>query len=816
MKFFFIIVTLLISNTLLAERLQFNAEKLISDYNGITANGSIVICYGDFGIITFSTNSGEDWRQLSLGQEHSIKKIINHGNTFYGVTQNSLIKSQNDIYSWTIKHFVGMPEMISMDINNDKIYILTKQNIQLTNLNFDNLNVIVELNPDSLYSSIVTDNDYLYILEGNEKILKYEISTGILTKTINIKDMNFSNKFSYLKNLKLIDKELFAVIQVEKLSIMPLGTDHYNYNNILIKSSDNGDTWEVVSDSLKGTSCYNKINGDIYIIGPRPLSSKMRIDFKKLITGTKSPELVNDMDGIDRDIYFNIYQYDYKINEIIKITENIWIAAGSDKLILKTVNSGESWEIVSFFNSFYIDNFETNVNVLQITKDIIFVPYFRKVDSNIYFSGFLKTMNGGVTWLPQRYNPDIKIPDKASQYIFNKEGKGVCLFDNNQTQLFSTDYGETFQIREFSITAQSFQLSDRRALDLGDRFLFKYTDARDKNNFTKFYTTDFEKLTDSVVVDSVSFKNLMLSEDSIIYSVGLYRSDYEPPDTVFQYGHYKYQKYFVYKSEDKGKTWIKHSGELPFEVEEIPYNKGWHYYDFMRASTYFNRKIVIPYGHYQGKSLFCIYDIDTKQADSVVLNNSYANSRDVFFIFGNRLSYFSLDNKLNYSSENQVNTEWESTDNLNEKILDDVFITVSSDNEDCFITTGKYSFLSMLGGKGYKVNVVKLQTDTYTSVEKDYPFSNSYDLLEFKPYPVPSSIGWINIQVNGSKDINLSDVGVFDNLGNKLNSANIEYQEVENGKSMIRWYYGNHPSGVYYIHINSGNKKHSVPVIIQK
>lgn len=815
-KFFLFFFLFIIHNYLFADKLEFFAEKLITDYKGIAANGSVVLCYGDYGIITYSTNNGDNWRQLSLGPEHSIKKIISFGKTFYGVTDKSLIKSFNDVFSWSIVKYDETPEIISMDIKNDKIYILTKENILTTNLQLEKPKLFASLNPDSTYSSIVTDDEFLYVIEGNDNILKFKLSDGSLEKKINIRDLNFAKKFWYLSNLKVIENEIYSIIEVERLVIMPVGTDKYNYNNILIKSTDKGATWIMVSDSLKGTSCYNKINGDIYFIASKPQSSRMKIDFKKIVTGSNSPVIINGLDGIEREIYFNNYEDEYKLSEIIKLTDNVWLAAGNNKLILKTVNAGENWQIVSFFKTFYVDNLETNNTVQNLNSDIVFVPYFRKSDKEIYFSGLLKTTDGGATWLPRKYNPELKMPSTPSQYIFNKDGKGVLLFLYSNKQLYSTDYGETFRSVTDTIPTKLFQLSDNIPLDLGDRFLFKYIDLKDNNVFSKLYITNFERIIDTVFVDSVTFKNLMLSEDSVIYSVGLYRSDYQPADVTYPYGYYKYRKYFVYKSEDKGKTWEKQSGELPIEMGIVPYQKGWLHYDLTRQAKYFNGKIIIPYRHYQGRPLFCIYDIKTKQADSVVLNNTYSNSRDVLFQFGNRLCYFSLDNKLNYSAENNLTSGWDSLDKENDYINDDVFIKVASGIDYVYYTTGKYSFASMFGGRGYTVNVVKLSNDNITSVEEDKFLIKNERPFEVKPYPIPSSQGWINFKISGLNIENINDIFIFDNLGNKLNSIDIEFYAIENGSYLLKWNYQNLPSGVYYIKIGSGSGKNVVPVIISR
>ncbi len=815
-KFLIFLLLFALPNINLADDFKVNAERLITDYYGAVYNGSVVICYGNYGILTYSSDYGLNWSQKTIGDFHNIRKIIAVGGNFFGVTSNSLLKSTDNGDNWYIQKLNDTGEIVSMEIKNDKIYILTNGKILKTNFEFEEPTIFAQLNKSTSFSSITSDDDYIYLIEGTENILRFELSNGKLSKAMNIKDFNFTSKFSFLTGLKSIGTELYCVVQVQKLNIIPVGTDHYNYDNILIRSTDRGDTWEVISDGLKGTSCYHKINGEIYFIGPKPLNSLMKIEFKKCNLGNNSTAIINQSDEIKREIYFSIYDDEYKFNELIILNENIWLAVGNDKFIARTTNAGMNWELISFFKNYYIDNLEINNNLLQLSKDIVFVPYFRKISNDIYFKGFFKTTNSGATWVPQKYNPNIKIPFSISQYHINKDGKGVFLFYNSTSQFYTTDYGETFQSVEGSISGASFQLSDRRGLNLGDRFIFKYTDAVDRNRLSIFYITNFERLIDSVKVDSISFKNILMSEDSAIYAVGLYQSDFQEPDADYQYGHYKYRKYFIYKSEDKGKTWVKHSDELPIEVERIQRGNTMFYYDFTRSAIYFNRKIIIPYGHYQGKSLFCIYDIKTKKTDSVVINRLYNNSSEVFFIFGDRLCYFSLDKKINYTPQNEVGSEWFTFQNELDRINDDVVISYSSENDYCFYSTGKFNFSSSFGGLGYKVNVVKIQNDINTSIGSEFDLYSKNNLIDAKPYPLPSNTGWINIQVNCEVLENDADIIIFDNFGNKLPSSEMELLTSGNNKALLKWHYGQLPSGIYYLNIGNGINKKVVPVIISK
>ena len=88
---------------------QYQAERLITDFNGVATNGSNILCYGNYGIITYSLDDGENWKQLNIGDKYSIKKIRAVGNYFYGVTNYSIIKSTNNGLKWKNAEIVVKP-----------------------------------------------------------------------------------------------------------------------------------------------------------------------------------------------------------------------------------------------------------------------------------------------------------------------------------------------------------------------------------------------------------------------------------------------------------------------------------------------------------------------------------------------------------------------------------------------------------------------------------------------------------------------------------------------------------------------------------
>lgn len=78
----------------------FSVQRMITDFRGIVSNGTLTICYGNWGIMTYSTNAGRSWEQRSFGNNYNIMKIESDGSEFFGVTGSFLFRSYNNVSYW--------------------------------------------------------------------------------------------------------------------------------------------------------------------------------------------------------------------------------------------------------------------------------------------------------------------------------------------------------------------------------------------------------------------------------------------------------------------------------------------------------------------------------------------------------------------------------------------------------------------------------------------------------------------------------------------------------------------------------------------
>lgn len=53
--------------TILSKELPFKTERMNTDFRGVTTNGKNILCYGDYGIITYTLDFGQNFQQVNLG-----------------------------------------------------------------------------------------------------------------------------------------------------------------------------------------------------------------------------------------------------------------------------------------------------------------------------------------------------------------------------------------------------------------------------------------------------------------------------------------------------------------------------------------------------------------------------------------------------------------------------------------------------------------------------------------------------------------------------------------------------------------------------
>ena len=78
--------------------------RINSDFNGSVYNGSILLVYGNGGVILKSSDIGNNWEQINLNDNLNIINMIYTDNQFVGLSdRNEFIFSKDNGISWESK-----------------------------------------------------------------------------------------------------------------------------------------------------------------------------------------------------------------------------------------------------------------------------------------------------------------------------------------------------------------------------------------------------------------------------------------------------------------------------------------------------------------------------------------------------------------------------------------------------------------------------------------------------------------------------------------------------------------------------------------
>jgi hypothetical protein len=758
------------------DSLPFKAERMITDFRGVVSNGDNILCYGNYGIITFSKTSGRTWQQLNIGDKYNIKKIKAVGKDFFGITEYSIIKSDNNGFNWLNIDIAKSPEIIDFSISDNTIFILTAKGVISSdfNLNIDK-HLLLELDDYSSYNEIESDNKNIYIISNNQELIRFNLTSKI-SDTINLVN-KYNSDMKKAARLRISKGSVYSALEMT-------GVDNYKYS-LLLKSTDYGENWKCISPIIYGTDCYGIIDDEIRLIKLKGMKNNIlgieysKIDSTHFALDSSFFTIINKNDSINRFVY---NKYIYGFNEIIRIAKDTLIAVGSNKLIAVSYNNGNSWELKSFFNCF--SYYYSDQPFYFVNKDIIFCPAINKT--------FYKSMDGGVTWLPSLFNipnPNNYLNGGGLQsYIYNDKGLGVNFYfygkDNDSLKkangniLRTKDFGETFSIDLDTI--QPFPKSQQSTMRLGNEYLYYLVNSNSLNNYTEFYFIDSDfKIRDSVRNESISITNIVCSKDSILYSFGRILTD----STITDSTHFKYGNYFISKSIDKGRKWEIISLQIPFKYVYEWYKKSNKVTisDMIDFNIY-DKYILIPFYYYDDTKYKCKFfrlNLESNKFDSLNYEPYFGEGTQTFFTFSNKLYAISSNDKFYYN--NNFDGDFSDLSKWNYHNIKDLLynwnnheenkmISYWIDNDYGFMTSGKKVSPEYFLGPDYSINLIKIRSTDPTSVEdKELKLEINNKLLIY-PNPAREYIeimGSIGACSNGNEasQIASESIQIFDMLG---------------------------------------------------
>lgn len=817
-----LLICLVIYSVYSAEK-PFKIERLNSDFNGIVSNGTNIICYGNYGILTFSLDFGKSWKQLNIGDKYNLRRIKTSGFNFIGITDNSLIKSTDNGLSWIIKKVYDTPMFIDMTLFNNSIYILTKNSIILfdTNLNTSQ-NPLLILDTNSKYSEIETDGNNLYFIRDHKFLLNYNLSNQTLETTNLIKNFNCIYCTS-VSGIKAKDGMVYILLNQTSAD----GLKNVSY---LLKSSDRGKSWHKLTEQIHNISCYNIINNQIFFLKPIHISDSSYNSFLEngyFLIDSSYFSQINVIDNISRHIRFdNSIQY----KDFITINKNVIVAVGTNKMISVSNDGGKSFEFKSIFNGFY-DGYD-NVNILN--------------DSLIYinnFFDFYKTRDGGITWLPQKYsdynnNIFYSHPD---YYYFDNNGNGFAKFksintNDDSSALITYDYGENFiKSNKSDYSIDVFNSPFPHGIDMGSLFLFFLNPIKSSAGDSSYLIVRYDKslnLVDSINLKTDKIRSISKIDTNTLVALTLRTIGSNKADSNGKTVDYSYN-YYLIKSLDKGKTWEKLNVNVPIHQKlSPPFDSNYYYMDIVTAkSLIYNNHILFP----TIDKVIYTFDFLNNKFDSIPCPAALTNAnpfaifklKNYLFVISNlekNFIYYSNLQEFNKSKWDSLNpveifNQWDGFDYSNKNKGKDAILMAHMINDTSgFLVIGK-SYFSKTGFFEFNYNFVKISSSILTSViENDFKVEQERVYLwNSTPYPIPAK-STLQSNIYWNKTYTGSDIkyNIYDMNGTKLNKPKIDFDLTNSYCGLLQWDCSEIISGIYFIQILLGGESICFPVIISK
>jgi len=807
----------------------FYAERMITDYRGIVSNGKRTIFYGDYGIMTYTFDSGKSWDQQSIGDKYNIMKIISDGKEFYGVTDCFMFRSYNHDSYWLQQSISNSHEVIDMTLFQNSIYVLMKRGILKSDFDMNFLNLI-NLDTNSIYSELSTDGDNLYFIADSRYLQRYNLSTARMD-TIDVIDSLGLNYKNTLLGLKVENGNIYIL-----LGSIVNGVDSFYYE--LAVSTNNGDTWIKIANNVFKGKCYKAIGNDIFYLKALPryhqsdsMYSYLGIEFSKIDSSHYAFDstyfkIINKDDGIDRFIRITNKRRSVTFNDFI-MNEDTIIAAGVDKMIAVSYNGGLSFKFLSFF-----DVQQNGTNTVFSFPD----------EENIYaLNGFevYKSTNLGITWLPQKFdNYNINIYGSPWMYYFGKDGTGFTKFSFDTTfSLTTNDFGETFKRVENSDLNNPIDnvLIGSNGIELEDVIVFAVNSLTDSSGKKSYMILRYDK--NFKLLDTIKYSGDLRSITQInnneLISLNLIASGLNRADSIGHTDTYSYY-YFLRKTTDKGATWDSINIEVPIR-QKLNNSMGNYYFSdiITTGSIIYNDNIIFP----TTNNKIYKYNYKENSFDSLylpanlLLFHPYAISKSFNGLFitsnVNFKTYYADISKGNNALWDSLAPEdmfgtfghWNNFDQFAPSENKDAILYSHKLNDSLgFIVLGK-SYKSLFGTYDFQVNIAKINFLNMTNVKDFQVEANRSYLWHSNPYPLPAkNIVKSDIYWTKSTPIENIQINIFDINGAKLQLKNkkISLDRAEPYSGTLTWDCSDINSGIFIIQIELSYASISFPVVVTK
>jgi photosystem II stability/assembly factor-like uncharacterized protein len=511
--------------------------NLVTDLTDVSSDSlNNIIIVGSEGAILVSHDAGYSWEQKYVGTNRNIVDVEHlSGDVFIALNQfYNIFKTMDAGNTWSSIPITSSSEMTCFSLSceagiignfNGEVLVSNDSSKSWAVIKISNSKIQKVLCTGKYYLAVDINNDLFYTNDLNNQWNKLKVTNSTALVNDIVIDNNANLFFLYDNFVVKYDKNINK-------------TNEYPTPKTVLSLINSKENEYYLYSFDKGTCFYDK-----------------KIEKYKL-TYTGAEALI-EKDSIINDTIHSVYNS--AITKVVSINKNEQMAIGKNKSIFISKDKGNSWEMKSFFSTFYLDY--KNYPKVCLTENNIFIGIPRM--GLIY-----RSTDRGATWLYQDNYAQNEIPNFLELYdmkFFNDScgmiyglGAGYLWFTNN--------CAKTFTFKRFD----SLPSDDNRMCSPKEKC---YAIAGNFNNLENFYKSfstvkitnnDWETYT-TYNMDSCFIFSIAAIDDSsyvitslkfpIIDSSG--NTSYLNPNIAF--------------TRDYGKTWIKNEIDSVLGISNMKY-----------------------------------------------------------------------------------------------------------------------------------------------------------------------------------------------------------------------------------------------------
>ncbi|OGU18157.1 MAG: hypothetical protein A2475_08790 [Ignavibacteria bacterium RIFOXYC2_FULL_35_21] len=779
MKEYVILILIFITSTFhsFAENSIFDSldyYRVYTNYNGSAYNGRTILAYGEGGVIIRSVDEGNNWSQINLNDSFNIVSITNIGNDFYGVVNKQyIIKSSDDGINWQQFDYGNNTEFYKIIAYNNNLYCISNFGIIVFNSNVEKSKEYI-INADTTYYDFTITGNNLVYSAGHGKLGIINLQNDN-TNIVDLKNSGICADCPVIKNL----------FSDGNLTYFELGNSLYQYDGSKVDF--------IFSPIKKGV--YSSYNGNLYeLYNISNVSTNLDSLYFIKIDKQNHNAIHIKKGGNDR------YISSLKFKNVAYLTSDIIIAVGFDKLIYMSYNRGQNWQLKSHFN---------------ISSEFGYMFLFDKLNAKRIskYAKFIKTIDGGNTWLPQQnYEPIfMKFSDfqNTGDAYFKDNMYGFFYGNNNFDVQGDTNFTITYDGGETvlpkNVNNMIGYLENKKPLTClnNNKTIFSLQGALYDLRYSLIF-----RLNDTLGIEQRTY----LDSTQILYI-----DSYNNNELVAITATYKYPRdsvgwifdslfYSFLSSKDDGESWKK-------EIEiKFPVNK--FFFDKIRRIID-NIFIGITYGD-QTKYYCDVFKLNLKtmsfdkifsKEDMNILQFGGITGYDYKTLIGG-LFYTKTGYYFEYFENNEIENEPFVWNNISPKTrYSEFYMDVQ---QDSLIYMTAYDSLMksdvMWFAKHKKI----------TSVEEQIEVSNTLYISQPIPNPAQDFVK-VRVYWNMSYNIENAVISVYDLLGTLVSEKKeFSFNKINNYSGELTWLSENQNSGVYLITIKIGTEIKAFPFVIAR